>query len=55
MARQPSAHDVLAKLDEALTDGPYLLVAHNAPTEAGLTIAWDGVRGEALAGLFVAA
>jgi len=36
VARQPSAHDMLAKLDAALTDGPYLLVAHNAPTEAGI-------------------
>ena len=36
VARQPSAREVLAELDGALTDGPYLLVAHNAPTEAGI-------------------
>jgi DNA polymerase-3 subunit epsilon len=36
VARQPSAPEVLAELDEALTGGPYLLVAHNAPTEAGI-------------------
>jgi|SRR5579884_326401 len=29
------AGDVLARLDARLTAGPYLLVAHNAPTEAG--------------------
>lgn len=36
VAGQPSAGEVLAKLDTALTDGPYLLIAHNAPTEAGI-------------------
>jgi DNA polymerase III epsilon subunit-like protein len=36
VANQPTAADVLAKLDSRLTDPPYLLVAHNAPTEAGI-------------------
>ncbi len=36
VAHQPAASDVLARLDSRLTDPPYLLVAHNAPTEAGI-------------------
>ena len=33
---QPDAATVLAGLDARLDDPPYLLVAHNAPTEAGI-------------------
>ncbi|MGH3622097.1 MAG: 3'-5' exonuclease [Sciscionella sp.] len=33
---QPSAAEVLAQLDRRFTRPPYLLVAHNAPTEAGI-------------------
>jgi DNA polymerase III subunit epsilon len=36
VADQPPAATVLAHLDAGLTDPPYLLVAHNAPTEAGI-------------------
>lgn len=36
VADQPSAAEVLARLDTRLTCPPYLLVAHNAPTEAGM-------------------
>jgi len=32
----PTAGQVLAQLDSRLTEPPYLLVAHNAPTEAGI-------------------
>lgn len=34
LAGRPPAGEVLAQLDAQLTDPPYLLVAHNAPTEA---------------------
>jgi DNA polymerase III subunit epsilon len=33
---EPPAGTVLARLDARLTKPPYLLVAHNAPTEAGM-------------------
>jgi DNA polymerase-3 subunit epsilon len=33
---QPEAASVLARLDELLTDPPYLTVAHHASTEAGI-------------------
>jgi DNA polymerase III subunit epsilon len=33
---QPDAATVLARLDARLNEPPYLLVAHNAPTEAGI-------------------
>lgn len=33
---EPDAGTVLAGLDKRLTQPPYLLVAHNAPTEAGM-------------------
>jgi DNA polymerase III subunit epsilon len=36
VADQPTAGQVLAQLDSRLTEPPYLLVAHNAPTEAGI-------------------
>jgi len=36
VADRPDAREVLAELDAHLTAPPYLLVAHNAPTEAGL-------------------
>lgn len=36
VAGRPPAATVLADLDALLTSPPYLLVAHNAPTEAGL-------------------
>ncbi|HEY0717735.1 MAG TPA: 3'-5' exonuclease [Streptosporangiaceae bacterium] len=36
VAGQPPAGEVLAKLDAGLANGPHLLVAHNAPTEAGI-------------------
>ncbi|ROO51622.1 DNA polymerase-3 subunit epsilon/exodeoxyribonuclease X [Micromonospora sp. Llam0] len=36
LAGQPDAATVLARLDARLTRPPYLLVAHNAPTEAGI-------------------
>lgn len=36
LAGQPDATTVLAKLDARLDQPPYLLVAHNAPTEAGI-------------------
>lgn len=36
LAAQPDAATVLAELDARLDDPPYLLVAHNAPTEAGI-------------------
>lgn len=36
VACQPPAGEVLAALDFELTQPPYLLVAHNAPTEAGI-------------------
>jgi DNA polymerase III subunit epsilon len=36
VADQPTASEVLARLDSRLTEPPYLLVAHNAPTEAGI-------------------
>lgn len=36
VAEQPPATEVLAHLDSRLTEPPYLLVAHNAPTEAGI-------------------
>ncbi len=36
VASQPPAGDVLRRLDARLTSPPYLLVAHNAPTEAGM-------------------
>lgn len=36
LAGQPDAATVLADLDARLDTGPYLLVAHNAPTEAGI-------------------
>lgn len=36
IAQQPPAADVLARLDQRFTNPPYLLVAHNAPTEGGL-------------------
>jgi DNA polymerase III epsilon subunit-like protein len=36
VADQPPATEVLAHLDSLLTEPPYVLVAHNAPTEAGI-------------------
>ncbi len=36
VAEAPTASEVLARLDSRLTEPPYLLVAHNAPTEAGI-------------------
>jgi DNA polymerase III epsilon subunit-like protein len=36
VAEQLAAADVLARLDRRFTQPPYLLVAHNAPTEGGL-------------------
>ncbi|MEV7227235.1 3'-5' exonuclease [Polymorphospora sp. NPDC051019] len=36
LAGQPDAATVLARLDARLDDSPYLLVAHHAPTEAGI-------------------
>jgi DNA polymerase III epsilon subunit-like protein len=36
LAGKPSAGEVLAKLDAALPEPPFLLVAHNAATEAGI-------------------
>ncbi|MGH3811027.1 MAG: 3'-5' exonuclease [Pseudonocardiaceae bacterium] len=36
VAHQPLAVDVLATLDAGLGQPPYLLVAHHAPTEAGI-------------------
>lgn len=36
LAHQPPAGEVLAELDRRFTAGPYLLVAHHAPTEARL-------------------
>jgi len=36
LAGQPDAGTVLAALDARLDQPPYLLVAHNAPTEAGI-------------------
>jgi DNA polymerase III epsilon subunit-like protein len=36
LAGQPDAATVLADLDARLDQPPYLLVAHNAPTEAGI-------------------
>ncbi len=36
VSEQPTAAEVLARLDSRLTEPPYLLVAHNAPTEAGI-------------------
>jgi DNA polymerase III subunit epsilon len=36
VAVMPAAGEVLAALDATLTDPPYLLVAHNAPTEGGI-------------------
>lgn len=36
LAAQPDAATVLADLDARFDDPPYLLVAHNAPTEAGV-------------------
>jgi len=36
VADRPPAADVLARLDARLTSPPYLLVAPNAPTEAGM-------------------
>lgn len=36
VVKQPSANEVLATLDATLSEPPYLLVAHNAPTEAGI-------------------
>jgi DNA polymerase III subunit epsilon len=35
-AAQPDAHTILARLDAQAGPGPFLLVAHNAPTEAGI-------------------
>jgi len=35
-AEAPTADEVLARLDSRLTNPPYLLVAHNAPTEANI-------------------
>jgi DNA polymerase III epsilon subunit-like protein len=36
LTHQPPAGVVLAQLDSRLTEPPYLLVAHHAPTEAGI-------------------
>ncbi|MGW0251132.1 3'-5' exonuclease [Nocardia goodfellowii] len=36
----PPAAEVLARLDRRFTAGPYLLVAHNAPAEAGILAAY---------------
>lgn len=36
VATAPSAADLLAQLDRRFTRPPYLLVAHNAPTEGGI-------------------
>jgi DNA polymerase III epsilon subunit-like protein len=36
VADQPPAGEVLARLERRLTEPPYLLVAHHAPTEAGI-------------------
>jgi DNA polymerase-3 subunit epsilon len=36
VAEEPSAAEVLTQLDRSFTRPPYLLVAHNAPTEAGI-------------------
>ncbi len=36
VAGQPAAPQILARLDGELDGGPALLVAHNAPTEAGI-------------------
>jgi DNA polymerase-3 subunit epsilon len=36
VAGQPAAPQVLARLDRELDSGPALLIAHNAPTEAGI-------------------
>jgi len=36
VAGQPAAPQVLARLDGELDNGPALLIAHNAPTEAGI-------------------
>jgi DNA polymerase-3 subunit epsilon len=36
LADRPGAGVVLAQFDALLTDGPYLLVAHNAATEGGM-------------------
>jgi DNA polymerase III epsilon subunit-like protein len=36
LAHRPGAGTVLAQFDALLTDGPYLLVAHNTATEGGM-------------------
>jgi DNA polymerase III subunit epsilon len=39
LADQPPAAEVMARLDARFTAGPYLLIAHHAPAEAGLLYA----------------
>jgi DNA polymerase III epsilon subunit-like protein len=40
VAGQPPASEVLAKLDRRFTAGPYVLIAHHAPAEAGILTAY---------------
>jgi DNA polymerase III epsilon subunit-like protein len=40
LAERPSAGEVMAELDRRFTAGPYVLVAHHAPAEAGLIYAY---------------
>lgn len=42
VASQPPADYVLGRLEARLTSPPYLLVAHNAPTEAGMIYRYRG-------------
>ena len=39
LADQPPAGEVMAQLDRRFTGGPYVLIAHHAPAEAGLLYA----------------
>jgi DNA polymerase-3 subunit epsilon len=40
LAGRPGAGEVLAELDRRFTAGPYVLIAHHAPAEAGLIYAY---------------
>ncbi|WP_288048021.1 exonuclease domain-containing protein [Nocardia sp.] len=40
VAEQPPATEVLARLDRRFTAGPYVLIAHHAPAEAGVLSAY---------------
>ncbi len=42
VADRPAAGEVLGRLDARLANPPYLLVAHNAPTEAGMIYRYRG-------------